>query len=94
MKQAELSLILGISNSYLSEIENNKKSPSLELLKLYSDCFNIPVSSLLFFSESLSEKDEKVTISKKFKVKSSELILKLLDWSNMIDERKQKEKSR
>ena len=31
-KASEMSSILGISASYLSEIENNKKQPSLELL--------------------------------------------------------------
>ena len=35
-KAIEMSEKLGISNSYLSEIENNKKKPSLELLELDS----------------------------------------------------------
>ena len=79
---------LGISNSYLSEIESGKKSPSLELLDKYSDIFNIPVSSLILFSETLD--DEEAKLSKRFKVKSTQLILKILDWSNTIESTKQR----
>lgn len=47
----EMSYKLGISNSYLSEIERGKKSPTLELLTSYSEIFGIRVSSLMRFSE-------------------------------------------
>lgn len=47
----EMSNQLGISSSYLSEIENGKKQPSLDLLEGYSEVFNIRLSSLLRFSE-------------------------------------------
>lgn len=52
-KAIEMSEKLGISNSYLSEIENNKKKPSLELLEVYSNVFEIKVSSLILMSEKL-----------------------------------------
>ena len=38
-KASEMSSELGISASYLSEIENNKKQPSLELLQKYADIY-------------------------------------------------------
>lgn len=57
-KSVELSKKLGISQSYLSEIEHGKKVPTLELLGKYSEVFNVKVSTLLFFSEQL-EKDSK-----------------------------------
>ena len=88
IKQSELSMRLGISNSYLSEIESGKKSPSLELLDKYSEIFNIPVSSLILFSETLD--DEEAKLSKRFKVKSTQLILKILDWSNTIESTQQR----
>ena len=88
IKQSELSMRLGISNSYLSEIESGKKSPSLELLDKYSEIFNIPVSSLILFSETLD--DEEAKLSKRFKVKSTHLILKISDWSNTIESTKQR----
>ena len=62
IKQSELSMRLGISNSYLSEIESGKKSPSLELLDKYSDIFNIPVSSLILFSETLDDEEAKASL--------------------------------
>lgn len=55
---SEISSQLGISNSYLSEIENNKKQPSLELLKSYSKIFGIKLSSLILLSEKFTEADK------------------------------------
>lgn len=54
-KATEMSLMLGISNSYLSEIENSKKQPSLELLQKYSDILGIKLSSLILLSENFEE---------------------------------------
>ena len=50
--QKDFSVELGISAPYLSEIETGKKKPSFEVLNKYSEVLNIPVSSILFFSES------------------------------------------
>ena len=54
-KASEMSSILGISASYLSEIENNKKQPSLELLQKCADVYGIKLSSLILLSESYEE---------------------------------------
>lgn len=54
-KATEMSSLLGISSSYLSEIENNKKQPSLELLQRYSSILGIKLSSLILLSENLDE---------------------------------------
>lgn len=59
MKATEMSNALGISNSYLSEIENNKKSPSLELLKKYSVVFGIRLSSLILLSENIEDAEKR-----------------------------------
>lgn len=85
MKQNELSQQLNISKSYLSEIESGKKPPSIELLQNYAVIFDIPVSSLLYFSEQLESEGK---ISKNFRIKSAGFILKLLDWS-IKDEQKE-----
>ncbi|MEH2289154.1 helix-turn-helix transcriptional regulator [Nostoc sp.] len=55
LTQKELAEKLGISKSYISEIESGKKTPTLELLNRYSEFFDIPVSSIMFFSESLNK---------------------------------------
>lgn len=76
LTQSQLGIELGISNSYLSEIESGKKTPSLDLLTKYSHRFDIPVSSLLFFSESLDNKRKidylRVNVAKK--------VVSLLQW--------------
>lgn len=47
----DLAQALGISPSYLSEIENGKRKPTLEVLAGYSKEFNIAISSLMIMSE-------------------------------------------
>ncbi len=69
MKQNEAADKLGISKSYLSEIEKGSKDPSLELLRKYEKAFDIPMSSIMFFSENLgkstaNEKARKFVASK------------------------------
>ena len=53
LKAKELSVDLGISASYLSEIENGKRQPSLELLRKYAEIFDMKLSSLILLSENL-----------------------------------------
>ncbi len=55
LSQSELSSEMGISNSYLSELEAGKKQPTLDILSKYSKQFDIPTSSLLFFAEKMGE---------------------------------------
>lgn len=86
MRQNELADKLKISKSYLSEIENNKKAPNLELLKSYSEVFDVPISSLLFFSEKL---EQDTNTSKSFRIKSASLILRILEWSNRNADQKE-----
>jgi len=57
-KAVEMSKHLGISPSYLSEIENGKKQPSLDLLKKYAQLFEIRLSSLILLAESYEEAEE------------------------------------
>lgn len=55
MSQKDLAEKLGISKSMISEIESGKKNSTIELLNKYSEVFDIPVSSIIFFSETLSQ---------------------------------------
>lgn len=57
-KAVEMSYQLGISSSYLSEIENGKKQPSLDLLKKYAQLFGIKLSSLILLAESYEEAEK------------------------------------
>jgi transcriptional regulator with XRE-family HTH domain len=51
--QTAMASTLGISSSYLSEIESGKKEPTLDLLNKYASNFSVPLSSILAFSETL-----------------------------------------
>ena len=52
-KVKDMAKELGISASFLSEIEKGKKQPTLKLLKKFSEVFNITISAVLRFSENL-----------------------------------------
>lgn len=65
-KAKELSKLLEITPGYLSEIENNKKNPSLDLLSKYSEVFDIKLSQLIKLSEDLNdETDNKQDLEQK-----------------------------
>lgn len=89
LTQSQLSAELGLSNSYLSEIESGKKQPSLDVLTKYSEYFEIPLSSIIFFSEHVD--DKKVTEKVRLGVASS--ILTILEWNLNRHESKKKKTS-
>lgn len=55
LSQKDLAENLGVSKSLISEIESGKKNSTIELLNRYSEFFDIPVSSIIFFSETLNQ---------------------------------------
>jgi transcriptional regulator with XRE-family HTH domain len=83
ISQTQLCSELGVSNSYLSEIESGKKSPSLELLKKYGERFDVPVSSLLFFSENLDSQK----ITDKVRVGVARKMVSILQWVEQRNQR-------
>jgi len=56
IRQSKLAAELGISRSYLCELESGRKTITMDLLKAYSAHFQIPMSALLFFSEELDRR--------------------------------------
>lgn len=82
LSQVELAKHLGISNSYLCEIEKGEtKEPNLELLNKYAEIFKMPASTILLFSERLGVQGK---AGAKLRVASANKILRLLEW---VDER-------
>jgi transcriptional regulator with XRE-family HTH domain len=77
LNQTKLAETLEISKSYISEIESGKKPISMELLKKYSEYFNIPASSLLLFSEEM----ESGKISEKSRFFIAKKIIKMMAWA-------------
>ena len=56
LNQQQTAHELGISKSYLSEIESGKKDPSLDLLREFSNFFDVPLSLIMFLSEDQGTK--------------------------------------
>lgn len=59
-KSAELAKMLELSQSYVSELENNKKQPTMEVLDRYAKVFDMRKSTLMLFAESLETDKEKM----------------------------------
>lgn len=86
----ELSEKLNISPSFLSEIENNKKKPSLELLQKISDVYGIRLSSLILLSENYNDAEKQNKGSQFMQSIMSNFINKLSNNIEDPDEKKQK----
>lgn len=84
VKQAELANRLGISKSYLSEIENGKKQPRIELIERYSLEFRIPSSSILFFAENLESPSESAAAAHKAR---GVIARKIIHFLQLIEDR-------
>lgn len=52
--QVELAEKMGISRSYISELESGLKYPTIELLKKYSAFFDVKISKIFQISEKES----------------------------------------
>ena len=81
LSTTKLSSLTGISSGYISELENNLKSPSAEVLLKIIDALNITVAG--FFNEFPCEPlpsglKELVTAAKDLSPENLELILKLI----------------
>lgn len=78
MRQQELAAKLGISNTYLSEIESGTKAHAItvDLLTRYGAVFDVPVSSIMLFSEHVNS-DRR---SEQVRVVLASKLLRVLDW--------------
>ncbi len=77
MSQTDLAEKLQISKSYLSEIESGKKVISLELVQRYSEIFDIPTYTLIFFSESMGKGN---SIPEKFRESFTGKVVNIMEW--------------
>lgn len=62
--------MLGLSQSYISELENNKKQPTIDILDRYAKLFNMKKSTLMLFVESLEEENKKMEKNKKWHMRA------------------------
>lgn len=80
LNQADAAERVGLSKSYVSEIESGVKKVTLEVLEKYSRAFGIPMSSLMLFAE----KAEEGCFSEDARVYIADKAVKMLDWVAMI----------
>ncbi|HIF9422387.1 TPA: helix-turn-helix domain-containing protein [Photobacterium damselae] len=90
LQKVELAEKLGLSTGQLSDIEAGKKPVNISLLNKYSELFDIPVSSLVFFSDSL---DNEKANAKRFRHLMADNLLKVMDWVTAKNEKKKAENS-
>ena len=73
---------VGLSVSYISELESGAKRVTLDVLHKYADAFRMPASAILLFSERVSEgaatESARVAIGGK--------VVKMLNWLAAITE--------
>lgn len=84
MRQNELAEMLDVSKSYISELENGNRIPSLDMIQKYSTLFKVPVSSIMFFSENIEGVQKKQTVVPKAK---GVIASKIITFLQMIENR-------
>lgn len=55
LKQVELAKLIGITNSYLSEIENDNRNPDLVMLEKICNALDVPIA--VFILKATNEAD-------------------------------------
>ena len=73
---SEASQRVGLSKSYISEMERGHKKVSLDVLQKYSVAFGVPMSSLMLFAEHV----EDGRLSEESRVYIADKALKMLEW--------------
>lgn len=71
---------LGISPSYLSQIEKGAKSPSKTLLDKYSVRFDVPVSAIL---KAREQNEKEATVDENFSNKLFRVMKTLENWGRL-----------
>lgn len=69
----DLALKIEISQSYMSEIENNKKVPKLEIIKKISEILKIRTSSLIYIDEKVEEAGKNINFNEKITIVTNTL---------------------
>lgn len=76
LNKTQVAQRVGLSKSYITELERGDKKVTLEVLQKYADAFNIPVSSLMFFAEQAAD----ASSADKVRMAVAGKVVKMLDW--------------
>lgn len=76
LSQVELAGQIGLSKSFVSELETGSKKASIDVLERYARFFRIPLSSLLVFAEHTGGSD----FNERSRNFVANKVLKMLEW--------------
>jgi transcriptional regulator with XRE-family HTH domain len=76
----EVSNLLEIDSSIIRKLESGEKPLTHEVLSKYSNGFDIPISALIFISESANRKSQKSNFSVRLKEQVADKALKIMEW--------------
>ena len=76
LSQTELAGRVGLSKSYISELETGSKKATLDVLERYAEEFCIPMSSLVLFAERTENPD----VAERTRTFAAGKVLKMLEW--------------
>ena len=71
---------VGLSKSYITELERGDKKVTMEVLEKYADAFSMPLSSLMFFAEQAGN----TSPAEKTRTFVAGKALKMLDWISIV----------
>lgn len=87
MNLSEASKHIGLSKSYISQLEHGHKKASLVVLEKYAAAFDISVSTLVLFSEHAETKG----LAEKVRGFTTDKAVKMLEWIEMISVDKERD---
>ena len=76
----DVSKLLEIDASVVRKLESGEKPLTHELLSKYSNSFDMPISALIFISESANRKNQKSNFSTRLKEQVADKALKIMEW--------------
>jgi transcriptional regulator with XRE-family HTH domain len=82
LTQTETARRIGLSKSYVSELEAGNKKVTLDVLEKYASVFKLPISSLMLFAEHSQD----VNFSEDVRTYVADKVVKMLDWISTISE--------
>ncbi len=88
LSKSEVAARVGLSKSYVTELEGGNKKVTLEVLQKYADAFGIPISSLMLFAERAEGR-----ASEGARIAIGSKVLKMLDWIATISGEAEGERS-
>lgn len=80
MSKADVARELGMSRSFVTELEAGSKKVTIDTLEKYAAYFDMPVSSLMLFAERTDSAD----LTERTRVFVAGKALKMLDWVSTI----------